>query len=277
MPDEIRTGTSSAYPIGLVLGLLFFESVLFLLFTTTRLDAWLYLTIHLSLCAMIAGIGFLPGRRFSSGNLHDKAAIGIQISLWAVFAGPFGAVMGLILIWPQRSDAAHDHLGFKDEDESDSDSNLARLDNLHGLMLDRRLRIQNAHCSRSLLDVVFEGTRNDKLEALSLISKRFTPSLVPALRRSLEDRDGSVRVLAATVLAQQHNMHTKRLGALQAKANAAPASADDWTRLGQAHLDYAQSGLLETSRANVELNQARAAFEHVEHTADPDPSARRPT
>jgi predicted Zn-dependent protease len=74
----------------------------------------------------------------------------------------------------------------------------------------------------------------------------------------LEDGDSSVRVLAATVMAQQHNAHTKRIGALQVAASAEPARSDGWGELGQACLDYAESGLLEASRAETEANRGRA-------------------
>ncbi len=96
----------------------------------------------------------------------------------------------------------------------DRRSELTRLELLHGSLLDRRLRLGHAHAIRPLLDVMIEGTQVEKLDALSLISKRYAPALAPALRRALEDKDGSVRVLAATVMAQQHNAFTKRIGAL---------------------------------------------------------------
>ena len=84
------------------------------------------------------------------------------------------------------------------------------------------MRLERAHAIRPLLDVIIEGTQLEKFDALSLISKRYDPALAPALRRALEDKDASVRVLAATVLAQQNNAHTKRIGALQAIARLTP-------------------------------------------------------
>jgi hypothetical protein len=65
-------------------------------------------------------------------------------------------------------------------------------------------------------------------------------------------------------LAKQHDGHTNRIGALQAQAQAASACSEDWRELGQARLDYAGSGLLETSRADIELRHARADFARAE-------------
>jgi hypothetical protein len=71
-------------------------------------------------------------------------------------------------------------------------------------------------------------------------------------------------VLAATVMAQQHNAHTKRIGALQAIARSVPENSRHWSDLGRAHLDYAESGLLERSRAEAETTQARAHLQRAE-------------
>lgn len=130
------------------------------------------------------------------------------------------------------------------------------------------MRLERAHAIRPLLDVIIEGTQLEKFDALSLISKRYDPALAPALRRALEDKDASVRVLAATVLAQQNNAHTKRIGALQAIARAEAGTSSDWSELGQAHFDYAVSGLLETSRAEIEVSHA---LDYLARAAELDP------
>jgi predicted Zn-dependent protease len=86
----------------------------------------------------------------------------------------------------------------------------------------------------------------------------------------LEDRDGSVRVLAATVMARQHNAYTKRIGALQAFAKTSPERPDHWGELGRARLDYAGSGLLEASRADAEATRARADLIRAKQLAPDD-------
>jgi hypothetical protein len=91
-------------------------------------------------------------------------------------------------------------------------------------MLDHRLRLEHAHLIRPLLDVILDGSQTEKLDALSLISKRYTPDLAPVLRRALEDKEASVRVLAATVIAQQHSRSTTPIGASQTEAGVTPGS-----------------------------------------------------
>ena len=135
----------------------------------------------------------------------------------------------------------------------------SRLTALHTAINDHRLRILGAHASRPLLDIVIEATTAEKLDALSLIAKRYTPAFAPALRKALEDADGSVRVLAATVMAQLNNDHTRHIGALQNTALAAPTGAS-WRALAEARLAYAASGLLDADRAQREADEGRACL-----------------
>jgi hypothetical protein len=65
-----------------------------------------------------------------------------------------------------------------------------------------------------------------------------------------------VRVLAATIIAQQHDAHTSRIGALQARVAAAPQAPDARAELARAHLAYADSGLLDAARADAERRRA---------------------
>jgi hypothetical protein len=131
-------------------------------------------------------------------------------------------------------------------------------------LLDRRVHLDQVHPVRPLMDVILDGTQTEKFDVLSLISKRFVPAAAPVLKCALEDSDAPVRVLAATVMAEQHNACTKRIGDCQTIARAAPDAPDGWRALGKAHLDYATSGLLEGSRAEIELDHARTHLAHAE-------------
>jgi hypothetical protein len=193
---------------------------------------------------------------WSGADANDKTALVLQLVAWTALAGPFGTLIAAALMVPrvtaETGDA--DNQGFE----------VARLELLHGSLLDRRLRFEHAHPIRPLLDVIIDGTQVEKLDALSLISKRYAPALAPTLKRALGDKDASVRVLAATVMARQHNAYTKRIGTRQAIARAAPEDPNHLSELGQAHLDYAVSGLLETSRAEAETTQARVHLGRAE-------------
>jgi hypothetical protein len=256
--DHCRGRLLTVPPILFTLGLLFTQLALFLAFALLQLGTGAYLSVHLGVCATAATIGLLCAWPSSTiEDAGDRNAVLIQLLVWTVLAGPFGTAVAAMLLVPTSPRASR----AEDKTESgfgrDARSQVARLELVHGSLLDRRLRIEHAHRVRPLADVILDGTQLEKFDALGLISKRFSPAVAPTLRRALEDKDGSVRVLAASVLAKQHDGHTKRIGALQAKAQAASACSEAWRELGQARLDYAGSGLLEASRADVELRHAR--------------------
>jgi hypothetical protein len=237
----------------LVLCLLCQETALFLAFCTGLLNMAMFLSFHLGLCAMTASFGLVWVRISSGvGDARDKVAVVFHLAAWTTVAGPFGTLITAALLVPRRVAP----IRTDDLVETEPHSELTRLELLQGSLLDRRLRLERAHGVRSLLDVIIDGTQIEKFDALSLIYKRYVPALAPALQQALEDRDGSVRVLAATVMAQQHNAYTNRIGALQTIANGAPNRPEHWSNLAQAHMDYAECGLLASSRINSEVSHA---------------------
>jgi hypothetical protein len=265
---ELEAGVRAPFPLTvpvlLVAGLLCLESMLFVVFATARIAMSSYCGVHASLCvATLALGGWWAGRDSHGRGARDEMAMVLQLVAWTGLAGPFGALTAVGLLIPHNIGATG-----QVRDGATEQPGLSRLELLHGSLLDRRLRLDRAHSIRSLLDVIIDGTQFEKLDALSLISKRFVPALAPPLKRALDDKDAAVRVLAATVMAQQHNSHMRQIGGLRAEAEAAPVSPALWRELGQAHRDYAGSGLLETSRAEAELSQADAHLaraERLEH------------
>jgi hypothetical protein len=246
--------------------LLFLQSGLFLAFAAGDLELTGYIELHLGLCATMVAAGLCWIRILTADeDRNGWTAIVLQLGAWTALAGPFGALMAMALVAPRNADATGDLAPATPE----AGPELTRLELLHGSLLDSRLRLEDAHPIQPLLDVILDGTQIEKLDALSLISKHYAPALAPALQRALEDRDGSVRVLAATVMARQHNAYTKRIGALQVIAKASPECLDHWVELGRARLDYAQSGLLEASRADAEATRARADLTRAKQL-DPD-------
>lgn len=207
------------------------------------------LGIHLALSFGAA----LPG----SGRGAQRAAR-LQLAAWMAVLGPFGVLIGMTLFLPRASARAEAVLrpGAPDPGAEPAPDALEMLRND---LMDGRLRLGGGHLIRPLLDVVIEGETTEKLDALSLIAKRYVPGFAPALRRALGDADGSVRVLAATVMAQLHNGHTRGIGALQEAVQAAP-TAEGWRALGEARLAYAASELLETDRARREADEGRACL-----------------
>jgi hypothetical protein len=226
----------------LVLGLVVLDAALFILFGALRFDVADLLLLHGMLCSM-AALSALTLARLTAW---------LQLIGWTACLGPFGALIGAMLL-PWNADTAALAAA------APPDPAPSRLTALHTAITDHRLRILGAHASRPLLDIVIEATTAEKLGALSLIAKRYTPALAPALRKALEDADGSVRVLAATVMAQLNNGHTRHIGALQNIAQAAPTHAS-WRALAEARLGYAASGLLDADRAQREADEGRACL-----------------
>jgi hypothetical protein len=273
-PVPVRVSGSLA----LVVLVFCLEAALFLAFVTGRFDTPVFAGLHLCVCAVTATLARRwVGRPGVAGDGREWVAVVLQLAAWSAVAGPFGSLAAGALLVPRRrraesaTGASAAEAAFQPELIRPE---LTRLEQLHGSLLDNRLRIARAHAIRPLLSVIIDGTQAEKLDALSLISKRFDPALAPVLKRALEDKDGSVRVLAATVTAHQHNVFTKRIGALQATARAAPEVTSHWYDLAQARFDYAESRLLEASQVETEVGHA---VQHLERATalDPDNAATR--
>ena len=231
-------------------GLMGLDSVLFTGFWARGIEWPPALGTHLALSFVAALPGFGRGAR---------RAARLQLAAWMAVLGPFGVLIGMTLFLPRagaRTGAAVLRPGAPDPGAEPAPDALEMLRND---VMDGRLRLGGGHLIRPLLDVVIEGDTTEKLDALSLIAKRYAPGFAPALRRALQDADGSVRVLAATVMAQLHNGHTRRIGALQEAVQAAP-TAEGWRALGEARLAYAASELLETDRARREADEGRGCL-----------------
>lgn len=247
-----------AYPIAPVIWLLFVQSILFGSFVSQRLDVAAYLVCHVGICLLTGILGWRWARRSAAGEACGRIAIVIQLVALTGLAGPFGTVSAMGLFMPRSV------FGGRDLAASVRRPELAPRERMHAQILDHRLRLRDAHAIRPLLDVVIEGTRREKLDALSLISRHYAPGLSAALTRALHDQDNSVRVLAATAAARLHGVYTKRIGAFQTNAEAEPHQPQRWHDLGQARLAYGISGLLEASRANAEVSQAYVDFARAE-------------
>ena len=241
-----------------VLVLFCLQVELFLGFATDRIGLSAYIGLHLGLCAATVLAGSWWAVLTAAPDLADRIVTIIQLVVWTALAGPFGTVIAAALLVPRT-------IGSDQPDVAGAPrAALSRMELLHHALLDRRLHLDQVQPIRPLLDVIIDGTQIEKFDALRLISKRYVPATVPALKRALEDKDASVRVLAATVMAQQHNARTKRIGDCQAIARAAPDTPNGWRKLGEAHLDYALSGLLEGSRAETECGHARGYLARAE-------------
>lgn len=243
-----------AAPLGC--GLFGLDLALFASFYTASVEWPSALGAHLALSLVTALLGFAHGQG------GERQAKRLQLAAWMALLGPFGVLIGMTLFLPRAYATAGTPPQRPALPDDEAESVPGRLEMLRNDLVDGRLRLGGGHSIRPLLDLIIEGETTEKLDALSLVAKRYVPGFAPALRRALQDADGSVRVLAATVAAQLHNGHTRRIGALQDAAQAV-STPGAWRALGEARLAYAASGLLEADRAEREADEGRNCLAHA--------------
>lgn len=245
----VRAGSAAWAWFGLPL--LALQSAFLFGFVVDGMPVSAYMLRHLGLCLATMTVAAGWAALAAPAERSDRLAVSLQMVLWMLLGGPFGTAAALALLAPMSPSAA-----LHPADHETPAVPFDRLERLHGAMLDARLRLPDAHRVRPLLDVITIGSQAEKIDALNVISRRYSAAAAPLLKRALADSDGAVRVLAATVIAQQHNAHTSRIGALQARAAAAPEALSSSAELAQAHLAYADSGLLDAARADAERHSA---------------------
>ena len=113
-------------------------------------------------------------------------------------------------------------------------SEIEHVEGLHQALLDGRMRLDGARHIRPLMDIIAEGSQSEKLEALSVVYKRYDADLSAVLKRALQDPDPSVRVLAATVMAKLHATFMRKIGDCQTAAAAMPNLVQSWRNTADA-------------------------------------------
>jgi hypothetical protein len=211
-----------------------------------------YAGIHFFGC--FAVMAFLVWRLNVSAP-DDRYSAALQIVGWSALAGPFGAFVAAAISLPSpvRAGTLQGHA--VDDAKADLVA-IGHAERTHIALLDRRIRIEGASRICPLMDVIAEGSQAAKLEALGVVYRRYETRLSAVLKSALKDPDASVRVLAATVTAKIHARYAEKSGDCQAAAAAEPERARNWRDLAEARLAYAESGLLEVSRAQAQIELA---------------------
>ncbi len=106
-------------------------------------------------------------------------------------------------------------------------------------------------------DIMARGTLAEKQSALSLIGAGFRPEFAPALRSALNDPEASIRVQAASAVAQIERHFVERGETLAARRAERPDDAS-LIELAQHHEALAASGLLDAGRARDAATTALA-------------------
>ena len=196
--------------------------------------------------------------RLKASSTDDRYAAALQMLIWSAVAGPFGAFVAAALSLsavPNREEAVREDASERLTAEGSEDEQTKRL---HTSFLDCRVRIEGASSVHPLMDVIADGAQPAKLEALGVIYRKYEPQLNAVLKRALQDSDTSVRVLAATITAKLHATYSGKIGELQAAAAVKPELSQHWRDLGEVRLEYAVSGLPESSRARAQIELAVA-------------------
>lgn len=238
--------------LGFAVVLLAWQVTLLLALLDGTIELGAYLIVHLlGSCAL--AVPFAWRANASAGN--DRYAVALQMVVWSALAGPFGAFVAIALSLPSSIRLRKLRDSENDLVPADSPA-IDPSERMHIALLDRRVRIEGASLIHPLMDVIAEGSQPAKLEALGVIYRKYEARLSAVLKRAFRDHDASVRVLAATVAAKLHAMFTSKIGKLQAAAAATPGLAQPWRNLAEARLAYAESGLLEATRARVQIESA---------------------
>ena len=236
---------------GFAILLLGWQIALFLALFNGLIQLGAFASIHVVGCLALA---VLLVCRLRGSVFDERNSTALQIVAWSAFAGPFGAFVATALAFPttplpSRRDGDSDDL-------TTGESAIERAERAHIALLDRRVRLEGASRIRPLMDVIAEGSRTEKLEALRVVYRRYEAGLSTVLNRALRDPDTSVRVLAATVIAKLNATYGRDIGDRQRDTAANPETARGWRALAEARLAYAESGLLEPPRAWAQIERA---------------------
>jgi polysaccharide biosynthesis protein PelE len=120
-------------------------------------------------------------------------------------------------------------------------------------------------------DVIALGTVQEKQSVVTMVADAFRPAFAPALRSALNDSEPAIRVQAATASARIENRFLERSMALEERRAATPDDADALLALARHHDEYADTGLLDTGRAQGERRQALEHHLSAERLRPGDP------
>lgn len=207
-----------------------------------------YIILHFVGCAALCAV-------IIRWRGDEISSILIQILVWSLLGGFFGNLIAIALSVRCQL-LGVDHTKYMESNTSE----INIVERVYSLLRDHRMRVQGAHRICPLVDVIRDGSKEEKLEALRIVYKNYGADLNLVLKIGFEDGDASVRVLAATVSAKLHGKFTRNIGECQAEAANNPKLVENWIKLADARISYAESGLLEPTRAAGEIESATRAL-----------------
>jgi hypothetical protein len=103
-----------------------------------------------------------------------------------------------------------------------------RIDALCSDLRNKRLRIEGASSVTSLMDVMSGGSIPQRIDALTVMGRTWSPGFAPALQMARRDLDPSVRVLASTIIASLQSGYTRKIDSARQRTLADPSQARNW-------------------------------------------------
>lgn len=185
--------------------------------------------------------------------------LALQLTLWTAVAGILGALVWLAAVAAARREPK---TGCHFPDWMDTqlhDEGVGRLDNLRASIRDDRVRLNGAHGIEALGDIFLGDCTRAKLNALVALARNYDRRMAPALALALSSRDAAVRVLGASVLARLQQRHAEAITTSAARTELEPRSTDTWHALADAHMTFANSGLLNRERQLEAIARAKHA------------------
>ncbi|MGJ4930457.1 hypothetical protein ACQR1I_27375 [Bradyrhizobium sp. HKCCYLS2038] len=254
MPVIDRSGLISLHLVSFAAVLLGWQLILLTALLAGLIAFSQYLACHLVSCILLAVSVFK-----CFGPIHRERNVALQMIAWSTFVGAGGAIVAIALALRSTPHVHRRESADLAEAPTDRRGDTPA-ERLQSALRNHRVRIHGARNVRPLMDVMIDGSRSDKLEALAVVFRTYDASLARLLKRALEDPDASVRVLAATVIARLNALFSRRIGERQANSAIETTDAKVFLELADARLAYAASGLLEPTQARGEADAAMAAL-----------------
>jgi len=191
------------------------------------------------------------GQRMSYLLLVATAAFGL--------IGVLGTLLTLGLhAWYWRTTTSFEewYAGLFPRERRDEASELA-------VSLEAHNKLSGVRAPDSFHDIIANGTSQQKRDAIVLMTKYFRPEFAPALRSALLDYDNSIRVMAASSIAQTESEFLEKTIRIDKAIASSPDDIDMLLQQARIYDDYAFTGLLEQDREEASREKARQIYHRI--------------
>jgi len=216
---------------------------------------------HASLALRFMSHGLLSGLLIVWLYTRQRRQLDIRAALILVLCtsvlGPFGAIgsaLMLLFIAIARSDVEKFDTWYLAlfPEQIDEKTSLSDLSGAGQKM--NHMDLSNTVSSFS--DILRFGAFPEKQEVISRLTRGYSPEFAPTIKAALTSDDASVRVQAATAMAQIEKEFTQKWLTLKQTSEQNPDCFDTFHAIAQHLYNYANSGLLELEQKNDILKNA---------------------